>query len=126
MLFLLLVGVAASLIVVGELSGELGQIRLLSSKQQNILNITKGEFVTLNNSVFFGFDVDNEGNDVIKVKLASNQTFSWYEPIENGKRILRSEAFMLNTMLYSFEVDVTVKLYDKQTLQFIDNTKPFD
>jgi hypothetical protein len=120
--FLLLIGVAVSLTVVGELSGEFGQIRKLSSKSQNVLNITKGEFVTLNNNVLFGFNVDSKGNDILQVKLDNNHTYSWQEPIENGKRIFRRENFTLDTTVYSFEIDVSVKFYDKQTLQIIDNT----
>lgn len=121
--FLLLIGIAASLTIVGELSGEFGQIRQLSSKPKNVLTMTRGEFVSLNNSAFFGFDVD-DGEDILKVRLATNQNFSWHEPIENGKRIFRSENFTLDAMDCSFEVDVTVKSYDKQTLQIIDNTEP--
>lgn len=121
MLFLLLICIAASLAIVGELSGEFGQIRQLSSEPKNILNMAKGEFVSLNNSVLFGFDVDSLG-DVLRVKLATNQTFSWHEPIENGKRIFRSENFTLDATVCSFEIDVNVKFYDKQTLQIIDNT----
>ena len=123
-LFLLLIGIAASLTIVGELSGEFGQIRQLSSKPKAVLTITRGEFVSLNNSVLFGFDVDN-GEDVLKVRLATNQNFSWHEPIEEEKRIFRSENFTLDTTDCSFEVDVTVKSYDKQTqtLQIIDNTE---
>lgn len=117
-----MIGIAASLIIVGELSGEFGQIRQLSSKPQNVLNITKGEFVSLANSVLFGFDVDNLGDYILRVKLATNQTFSWHEPIENGKRIFRRENFTLDTIACSFEIDITVKSYNKQTLQIIDNT----
>ena len=123
-IFLILIGVATSLIIVGELSGEFGKIRQLSSKPQRVLSITRGEFISLNNSVLFGFDVDGEGKDVLRVKLATNQIFSWHEPIENGKRIFGSESFMLDTTLCSFEIDVTVESYDKQTLKIVDNTKP--
>jgi len=123
-IFLILIGVATSLIIVGELSGEFGKIRQLSSKSQRVLSITRGEFISLNNSVLFGFDVDSEGKDVLRVKLATNQTFSWHEPIENGKRIFGSESFMLDTTLCSFEIDVIVESYDKQTLKIVDNTKP--
>ena len=123
--FLLLIGIAASLTIVGELSGEFGQIRQLSSKPQNVLTITIGEFVSLNNSVPFGFDIDN-GEDILKVRLVTNQTFSWHQPIEEKKRIFRSENFMLNATNCSFEVDITIESYDKQTqtLQIIDNTEP--
>jgi len=123
-IFLILIGVATSLIIVGELSGEFGKIRQLSSKPQRVLSITRGEFISLHNSVLFGFDVDGEGKDVFRVKLATNQTFSWHEPIENGKRIFGSESFMLNATPCSFEIDVTVESYDKQTLKIVDNTKP--
>ncbi len=122
-LFLLLIGIAASLTIVGELSGEFGKIRQLSLKPQNILTITIGEFVALNNSILFGFDV-NDGEDILKVRLATNQTFSWQEPIENGKKVFKSENFTLDATDCSFEVDVTVKSYDKQTLRIIDNTEP--
>jgi len=123
-LFLLLIGIAASLTIVGELSGEFGQIRQLSSKPQNVLTITRGEFASLNNSVLFGFDIGSAGDDILRVKLTTNQNFSWHEPIENGKRIFRSENFTLDATNCSFEVDVTVKSYDKKTLQIIDNIAP--
>jgi hypothetical protein len=122
--FLLLIGIAASLIAVGELSGEFGQIRQIASKPQNILSTTKGEFISLNNSVLFGFDVDGVGEDILKVKLGTNQTYSWHELIEKGKRIFRNENFTLDTTVCFFEIDVSVESYDKQTLQIIDNTKP--
>ena len=121
-LFLLLSGIAASLTIVGELSGEFGKIRQLPSKPKNVLTITIGEFVSLKNSVPFGFDIDDE-EYVLKVRLGTNQTFSWHEPIENGKRFFRSENFTLDATDCSFEVDVTVKSYDKQTLQIFDNTE---
>ncbi len=70
--FILFIVLAASFTVVGELSGEFRQIRQLSSKPQNALNTTRGEFVSLNNHVFFGFDVNSGGADVLKVKLTSN------------------------------------------------------
>ena len=120
--FLFLLCIATSLIIVGELGGDFSQIRQLSSKSQDFLIIPKGEFASLNNSVFFGFTIDN-GEDILMVKLATNQTFSWYEPIESGKRIFRNEKFMLNETDCSFEIDVTVKFYDRQALQIIDNTK---
>jgi len=123
MLFLLLICIAASLTIVGELSGEFGQIRQLSSGPKNVLKIAKGEFVSLNNTVLFGFDVDSIG-DILRVRLATNQTFSWHELIESGKRIFRSESFTLDATVCSFEIDVNVKFYDKQTLQIIDNTEP--
>lgn len=122
--FLILIGIATSLIFVGELSGEFGKIRQLSSKPQRVLSITRGEFISLNNSVLFGFDVDNEGKDVLRVKLATNQTFSWHEPIESGKRIFGNENFMLDATQCSFEIAVTVESYDKQILKIVDNTKP--
>jgi len=109
---------------VGEFSGEFGQIRQLASKPQSLLNVTRGEFISLNNSVFFGFDVDGEGKSILRVKLATNQIFSWYEPIEKGKRIFRSENFTLDATACFFEVDVNIEFYDKQTLRIIDNTKP--
>lgn len=121
--FLLLISIAASLIAVGEFSGEFGQIRQLASKPQSLLNVTRGEFISLNNSVLLSFDVDSEGKSILRVKLATNQTFSWYEPIEKGKRIFRSENFTLDTTPISFEIDANVAFYDKQTLRIIDNTK---
>lgn len=121
--FLILIGIAVSLTIVGELSGEFGQIRQLSSKPQNVKNIKKGEFASLNNGVFFGFDVDSEGNDFLKVMVASNQTFSWHETIKNGTTIFRSENFTLDATVYSFEIDIGVKFYNKQTLQIIDHTE---
>ena len=122
--FLVLISITASLTIVGELSGEFGQIRQLASKSKNVLNVTRGEFVSLNNSVLFGFDVDSGENDILMVKLATNQTFSWYKPIETGKRIFRSENFTLDATNCPFEIDVTAESYDKQTLQIIDNTAP--
>ncbi len=122
--FLLLIGIAVSLAIVGEFSGEFAKIRQLASKRQNAVNITRGRFNSLNNGVFFGFDVDSKGNDILEVRLPSNQTFSWYEKIENGKRVFRSENFTLDGVNWSFEIDVIVRLYDKQTLTIVDQTKP--
>jgi len=121
--FLLFALVAASLIVVGEFSGEFGKIRQLSSKPLYVLNVSRGESISLNNGVSFGFDMDSEDNEVLKVRLASNQTFIWQEHLENGKRVLRSESFTLDAIDCSFEIDVTVRFFDKQTMQIVDNTK---
>ena len=115
--------IAITLSIVGELSGEFGKIRQLTAKPTSIFNITRGEFISLNNGVSFGFDIDGENNDILRVKLASNQTFSWHETIHEGSKIFRSETFTLDMMNCSFEVDVSVKSYDRQTLQIIDNTK---
>ena len=114
--------IAITLSIVGELSGEFRNIRQLTAKPQSISNITRGEFISLNNGVSFGFDIDGENNDILRVKLASNQTFSWHEPIHEGLRILRSETFTLDMVNCTFEVDVSIKSYDRQTLQIIDNT----
>jgi hypothetical protein len=122
-LFILLIGIATSLTIAGELSGEFGQIRQLSSKPQDFLTITIGEFVSLNNGILFGFNVDKE-EDVLNVRLATNQTYSWQEPIQNGKNIFRNMNFTLDATDCSFEVDVTIKSYDTKTLQIIDNTEP--
>lgn len=115
--------VAITLSIAGELSGEFGKIRQLTAKPPSVFNITRGEFISLNNGVSFSFDVDGENNDILRVKLFSNQTFSWHETIHEGSRIFRSETFTLDMMNCSFEVDVSIKSYDRQILQIIDNTK---
>ena len=122
-LVLILCCIAITLLIIGELSSEFGKIRQLTTKPQSIFNITRGEFISLNNGVSFGFDIDGENNDILRVKLASNQTFSWHDTIHEGSRIIRSETFTLNNINCSFEVDVSIKSYDRQTLQIIDNTK---
>lgn len=122
--FLLLIGIAGSLITVGEFTGEFGQIRRLASTPQNVLNMSRGEFVFLNNGVLFGFDVDSAGASVLRVKLSTNQTYGWLDSIEKGKRILRSENFTLDAKTCSFEIDVSVEFYDRQTLLIVDNTQP--
>ena len=119
-LLALFICIAVSLTVAGEFSGEFGRIR---NTLPQALNITKSEFVTLNNGVVFGFDVDSEGKDVLRVKLATNQTYSWYRTIQVGGRIVRNENFTLEAKTCSFEIDVGVKFYDKQTLQIIDHTE---
>lgn len=122
--FLLLIGIAVSLGIVGEFSGEFAKIRQLASKRQSAVNITRGEFISLNNGVLFGFNVDSDENDVLEVRLLSNQTFSWHEQIEKEKRIFRSENFTLDGVNWSFEIDVIVRFYDKQTLRIVDQTRP--
>ncbi len=124
LVLLTLTGAAASLMLIGELSGEFGQIRQLASNSKNALTVTRGNLVCLNNGVLFGFDVDGEGNGtILKVQLATNQTFSWRESIEQGKRIFRNENFTLGSTDCSFTVDVTVQSYGNGTLQIIDNTE---
>jgi len=120
--FLLLIALAALLTFGGELSGEFEKVRQLSAHQRNTLNITRSEFGLLSNGVLLGIDLDNEGNDILIVKLGSNQTFGWRELIEPGKRIYRSERFLLDEVEFSFEVDVTVSHYDNQVLEIVDNT----
>ena len=120
--FLLLITLAALLTVGGELSGEFEKVRQLSAQQRNTLNITKGELGLLSNGVLLGIDSDTEGNDILIVKLRTNQTFGWRELIEPGKRIHRSESFLLDKAEFSFEVDVTVSHYDNQVLAIVDNT----
>jgi hypothetical protein len=118
------VGISAALIAVGELSGEFATVRQLASQPLNAVTVMKGEFVSLHNGVLFGFDVDNASNDVLMVVLPTNQTFTWFEPIESSARVFKSEVFTLDGIVCSFEVDVTVTFYDKQTMQLIDGTKP--
>lgn len=120
--FLLLIALAALLTVGGELSGEFEKVRQLSAQQRNTLNITRGELGLLSNGVLLGIDLDNEGNDILIVKLGANHTFGWRELIEPGKRIHRSESFLLDNAEFSFEVDVTVSHYDDQVLEIVDNT----
>lgn len=120
--FLLLIAFAALLTVGGELSGEFEKIRQLSAQQQTTLNITRDGFGILNNGVSLGFAVDNEGNDILMVRLSSNQTFGWREVFEPGNRIYRSERFLLDGAEFCFEVDVTINRHDDQFLEIVDNT----
>lgn len=120
--FMLLIALAALLTVGGELSGEFERIRQLSAQQRTLLNVTRGEFSLLNNGVPLGFAVDNERNFILMVRLNSNQTFGWREVIEPGKRIYRSEHFLLDGVEFSFEVDVTINRHDDQVLEIVDNT----
>ncbi len=114
---------AISSAIVGELSGEFRKIRELAARPQSLMSLTRGEFVTLNNGISFGFDVDSEGNDFLMVKLASNQTFLWCESIHSGVRILKGENFTLDSVDCSFEIDVSVRFYDSRILEIIDNTR---
>ncbi|MCW3984985.1 MAG: hypothetical protein NWE91_01020 [Candidatus Bathyarchaeota archaeon] len=91
-IFLILIGVATSLIIVGELSGEFGKIRQLSSKPQRVLSITRGEFISLNNSVLFGFDVDGEGKDVLRVKWLRTKLLVGTSQSKMGKEFLEARA----------------------------------
>ncbi len=119
----LLIIVSAFLIAVGELSGEFAIIRRLASQPLSIVTVMRGELVPLRNGVLFSFDVDNASNDMLRVVLPTDQTFIWFEPIQKGKRIFKSENFTLDETGCSFEVDITVTFYDKQTLQLVDGTR---
>ncbi|MCW3981534.1 MAG: hypothetical protein NWE81_00230 [Candidatus Bathyarchaeota archaeon] len=120
----LLIGISASLLAVGELSGEFATIRQLASQPLNVVTVMKGEVIPLYNGILFSFDVDNASNDMLKVVLPTNQTFIWFEPIQKGSRVFKSENFTLDGTDCSFEVDITVTLYDEQTMQLIDETRP--